>query len=94
MVTCCNDHDICYDTCGEKKELCDFEFKKCLYTACRRNDIVSGLTGGKGCKVVAKLSFTATMTLGCKSYLDSQEEACTCIPRKKKYTRGGKSGEL
>lgn len=23
MENCCNDHDICYDTCNKDKELCD-----------------------------------------------------------------------
>jgi len=38
--------------------------------------------------------FMGTITLGCKSYLDSQKEACYCAPRKKKYTAGGEFGDL
>lgn len=34
METCCNDHDICYDTCNSDKELCDLDFKgACTSTA-------------------------------------------------------------
>lgn len=34
MSTCCDDHDICYDTCNRDKELCDLDFKRCLYNYC------------------------------------------------------------
>lgn len=34
METCCNAHDICYDTCSSDKELCDLDFKRCLYKYC------------------------------------------------------------
>lgn len=48
------------------------------------------------CKAAAKVLFTGTLTLGCKSYIDAQSKACYCAPGKKdykyKYTRG--EGEL
>lgn len=34
MTICCDAHDICYDTCNSDKELCDIEFKRCLYKYC------------------------------------------------------------
>lgn len=34
MTKCCDSHDICYDTCNSDKELCDIEFKRCLYKYC------------------------------------------------------------
>ncbi|CRL01605.1 CLUMA_CG014167, isoform A [Clunio marinus] len=84
MARCCDAHDICYDTCNSDKELCDLEFKRCLYKYCdtfekgSAADIVM-----KGCKAAAKMLFTGTMTLGCKSYLDSQQRACYCPPTSK-----------
>lgn len=87
METCCNNHDICYDTCNQDKELCDLEFKRCLYRYCDKSSANwSGCSGkspigaavAKGCKAAAKMLFTGTMTLGCRSYLDSQERACYC----------------
>ncbi|KAF4516920.1 hypothetical protein B566_EDAN008009 [Ephemera danica] len=39
------------------------------------------------CKAAAKMLFTGTMTLGCKSYIDSQTNACYCLPPKKGYTK-------
>lgn len=32
----------------------------------------------KGCKAASKMLFTGTITLGCKSYLDSQGRSCHC----------------
>lgn len=79
MARCCDAHDICYDTCNSDKELCDLDFKRCLYKFC---DTFEKSTAGdvliKGCKAAAKMLFTGTMTLGCKSYLDAQQRACFC----------------
>lgn len=36
FVNCCNDHDLCYETCGSDKDECDLKFKKCLYKTCTR----------------------------------------------------------
>lgn len=79
MEECCNAHDICYDTCNSDKELCDLDFKRCLYKYCDsyEKSIVNDLVV-KGCKGAAKMLFTGTLTLGCKSYLDSQARACYC----------------
>lgn len=79
MARCCDAHDICYDTCNSDKELCDLDFKRCLYKYC--DTFEKGPTGEmliKGCKAGAKMLFTGTMTLGCKSYLDAQQKACYC----------------
>lgn len=34
MTTCCNQHDMCYDTCGTNKYDCDSEFRLCLHGIC------------------------------------------------------------
>lgn len=79
MENCCNDHDICYDTCNKDKELCDIEFKRCLYNYCDSHEKSAvGTIVTKGCKTAAKMLFTGTITLGCKSYLDAQERSCYC----------------
>lgn len=79
MEQCCNAHDICYETCNSDKELCDLDFKRCLYKYCDNSEksIVNDLVT-KGCKGAAKMLFTGTLTLGCKSYLDSQKRSCYC----------------
>lgn len=83
MENCCNEHDICYDTCNSNKDLCDLDFKRCLYKYC---ETIEKSIGSEylitGCKAAAKVLFTGTLTLGCKSYLDSQKRSCYCAPPK------------
>lgn len=79
MAKCCETHDICYDTCNSDKELCDLDFKRCLYKYCDSFEkTTSGEMLNKGCKAAAKMLFTGTLTLGCKSFLDAQKRACFC----------------
>lgn len=47
-----------------------------------------------GCKGAAKLLFTGTLTLGCKSYLDAQKNSCHCPPSKNKYKKYPGDGDL
>lgn len=35
MTKCCNQHDRCYDTCGNTKQECDEMFQYCLSVICR-----------------------------------------------------------
>ena len=81
MEDCCNKHDFCYDSCGSDKEECDKTFKKCLYSTCNDDDYFGDIISEKKCKGGAKLLYTATMALGCKSYKDAQRNACICIPK-------------
>ncbi|XP_050311107.1 group XIIA secretory phospholipase A2-like isoform X3 [Anthonomus grandis grandis] len=101
MEECCNTHDICYDTCNADKEVCDLDFKRCLYRHCDGySKSVGGQAMTKTCKGAAKVLFTGTLTFGCKSYKDAQKNACYCddIRRRKdkksKYTSGGDRSEL
>lgn len=91
MENCCNAHDICYDTCNKDKELCDLDFKRCLYNYCETLDSTAtvGSLVKKGCKTAAKLLSTGTLTLGCKSYLDSQERACYCPGQQQQQQKNG-----
>lgn len=88
MTECCNQHDLCYDTCNNLKENCDNLFKSCLYKLCDNASKIDTLV--KACKVAASM-VGGSMTLGCKSYLESQKKSCYCPPsdKKKKYTAGG-----
>lgn len=90
MDNCCDEHDICYDTCNKDKELCDIEFKRCLYNYCDQYEktAVGGDIVVTGCKGAAKMLFTTTLTLGCRSFLDAQAKACYCGAA----PSGGKSG--
>nr|CAI5860571.1 unnamed protein product [Callosobruchus analis] len=81
MKKCCDAHDICYDTCRKDKEMCDVDFKRCLYKYCDTYEkSTAGNTIVKTCKGAAKMLSTSTLALGCKSYLDAQARACYCPP--------------
>uniref|UniRef100_A0A7G3AJ70 Putative group xii secretory phospholipase a2 n=1 Tax=Lutzomyia longipalpis TaxID=7200 RepID=A0A7G3AJ70_LUTLO len=92
MEKCCNAHDICYGTCNTDKELCDAEFKKCLYHQCEQNRNFNELQL-RGCKATAKLLFTGTLALGCPAFLAAQEKSCYCSGTKRRKTRKD-GGEL
>ncbi|CAG7816500.1 unnamed protein product [Allacma fusca] len=78
FVHCCNDHDICYETCGLDKDECDLKFKKCLYKKCKANKDTMGKLQYKGCQAGAKILYTGTTALGCKPYINAQRSACVC----------------
>ncbi|XP_042214154.1 group XIIA secretory phospholipase A2-like [Homarus americanus] len=82
MVDCCNDHDICYDTCGRDKEDCDKIFKRCLYNTCKITQNEMDILTNKKCKGGAKLLYTATVALGCTPFKEAQHSACRCVPVK------------
>lgn len=58
MKKCCDQHDICYDTCNNDKEVCDMEFKRCLYRYC---DSYEGTVGANSI-IKGKISY-ALLTL-------------------------------
>ena len=45
MTSCCDAHDICYDTCNKDRDQCDEDFKKCLDDMCEK--LKSGITGNQ-----------------------------------------------
>lgn len=83
LTRCCNEHDVCYDTCNREKEKCDYTFKSCLYGICEKYKETVGPELLSACKVAAKGMFTGTVALGCKAYKDSQERACYCRGKRK-----------
>ncbi|UJR07138.1 hypothetical protein I4U23_011426 [Adineta vaga] len=36
LISCCNAHDRCYDTCGRTQASCDNDFRVCLNSVCGR----------------------------------------------------------
>ncbi|KAF5306265.1 hypothetical protein FQA39_LY08963 [Lamprigera yunnana] len=98
MIKCCNQHDICYDTCNTNKEVCDVDFKQCLYRFCDSYEKNVGDKVVKACKGTAKILFTGTLALGCKAYLDAQEKACYCPSygwkKEHKQSKYGRGDEL
>ncbi|XP_019389666.1 PREDICTED: group XIIA secretory phospholipase A2 [Crocodylus porosus] len=79
MTKCCNQHDRCYDTCGNKKNECDEQFQYCLSKICREVQRTLGISESvQACESTVQLVFDAVIHLGCKPYLDSQRAACMC----------------
>ncbi|XP_028585441.2 group XIIB secretory phospholipase A2-like protein isoform X2 [Podarcis muralis] len=79
MTKCCNQLDICYDTCGANKYRCDAKFRWCLQSICsdlkRSLGFVSKVAA---CESVADTVFKTVRTLGCRPFMDSQRSACIC----------------
>ncbi|XP_067853022.1 group XIIA secretory phospholipase A2 isoform X1 [Heptranchias perlo] len=79
MTKCCNQHDRCYDTCGNTKQDCDEVFQYCLSVICRNVQKTLGMDATvQACENAVELLFNAVMHLGCKPYLDSQRGSCMC----------------
>ncbi|XP_066597899.1 group XIIA secretory phospholipase A2 [Prorops nasuta] len=93
MTKCCDAHDICYDTCNIDKEKCDLEFKRCLYKYCDGYQSTSTKIVNT-CKAAAKMLFTGTTALGCKSYIDAQKQACFCPDKTDKKKRSKKAADV
>ncbi|XP_021255654.1 group XIIB secretory phospholipase A2-like protein isoform X2 [Numida meleagris] len=79
MTKCCNQLDICYDTCGANKYRCDAKFRWCLHSIC--SDLKRSLgfvSKVEACESVADTVFNAVWTLGCRPFMNSQRSACIC----------------
>ncbi|KAH9363763.1 hypothetical protein HPB48_020105 [Haemaphysalis longicornis] len=74
--TCCNEHDLCYDTCLADKARCDSDFEQCMSHVCGTK--VTKAAARESCASTANLFITMTRNLGCEPFLQSQRSACTC----------------
>ncbi|KAG7269454.1 hypothetical protein CRUP_029167 [Coryphaenoides rupestris] len=79
MTKCCNQLDVCYDTCGSNKYRCDSKFRWCLHSIC--SDLKKSLgfvSKAEACETVADTMFNTVWTLGCRPYMNSQRASCIC----------------
>lgn len=79
MTQCCNQLDMCYDTCGTSKYDCDSTFRSCLHDIC--GDLKASLgfaSKAQTCESVADALYNTVWTLGCRPYMNSQRAACVC----------------
>ncbi|XP_071337098.1 group XIIB secretory phospholipase A2-like protein isoform X4 [Trachinotus anak] len=79
MTECCNQLDVCYDTCGTSKYDCDSKFRSCLHGIC--SDLKTSLGFGakvQACESMADALYNTVWTLGCRPYMNSQRAACIC----------------
>ncbi|XP_030298530.1 group XIIB secretory phospholipase A2-like protein isoform X2 [Sparus aurata] len=79
MTQCCNQLDVCYDTCGTSKYDCDSKFRSCLHGICSDlNKSLGFVNRVQACETMADTLFNTVWTLGCRSYMNSQRAACFC----------------
>lgn len=79
MTKCCNQLDVCYDTCGSNKYRCDSKFRWCLHSIC--SDLKKSLgfvSKVEACETLADTLFNTVWTLGCRPYMNSQRASCLC----------------
>lgn len=76
FVNCCNEHDVCYGTCGMKKDDCDTDFRKCMLQWCsKRHKKTEKL---EACEKRGNIFATTTKIGGCRNYREAQKGACLC----------------
>ncbi|XP_053189098.1 group XIIB secretory phospholipase A2-like protein isoform X1 [Scomber japonicus] len=79
MTQCCNQLDVCYDTCGTSKNDCDSVLRSCLHGIC--SDLKKSLgfvSKVQACESMADAVYNTVGTLGCRPYMNSQRAACIC----------------
>ncbi|XP_053292180.1 group XIIB secretory phospholipase A2-like protein isoform X2 [Pleuronectes platessa] len=80
MTKCCDQLDMCYDTCGTSKSDCDALFRSCLLDIC--SDLRKSLgfvSQVQACDSMADVLHNTVGTLGCRPYMNSQRAACVCV---------------
>ncbi|KAM4607606.1 group XIIB secretory phospholipase A2-like protein isoform 2-T2 [Polymixia lowei] len=79
MTKCCDQLDVCYDTCGANKYRCDAKFRWCLHGIC--SDLKKSLgfvSKVQTCESMADTLYNTVWALGCRPYMNSQRAACFC----------------
>ena len=82
--SCCNRHDICYDTCNSDRTKCDDDFKTCLRYACDLESVHSQHNKKKlqQCHQMVDIMHSGTVGLGCTAFKEAQRNACLCNGKK------------
>lgn len=77
----CNQHDLCYGTCGSDKDICDTQFHNSMLHACDRQfgggGLGSGLAHGM-CTTLADDYWAAVVLGGQGAWTSAQQDACEC----------------
>ncbi|CAF0716878.1 unnamed protein product [Adineta steineri] len=71
LIVCCNEHDLCYDTCGQKQFTCDTTFLHCMIQACQQ---LSPLTNTDRCQTNARILFWFVFFAGQSAYQQAQQQ--------------------
>ena len=64
MSSCCDEHDLCYGTCGMSQAFCDQQLRQCMQSQASL----------PGCQTTIDISSLVVGALGCSYYTDAQDE--------------------
>ena len=73
----CNEHDICYGTCGTSRAACDGEFFEDLGSICSRN-LQRGEGGFTRCLSLTYVYWQTSVRFGQGPFDHAQRHACAC----------------
>lgn len=70
----CNNHDLCYENCGETHKSCDIEFRNVGHSICNKKHDSS--VQQRLCKTVVDDMYKLVRKFGNKAFRRSQEKNC------------------
>jgi hypothetical protein len=71
----CNNHDLCYNKCGETQASCDDEFREMMFSSC--NDTRDNRVANLSCKATAYTMYALVHKYGAEAYDAAQKQfAC------------------
>merc|ERR1712098_319516 len=73
--SCCEEHDICYGSCGTSRTQCDNDFYSCMYCICQDE---GNFLDREFCEELACSYYELVDEFGCFSFNGGQEDACIC----------------
>ncbi|CAF1019007.1 unnamed protein product [Rotaria sp. Silwood1] len=79
LIGCCNEHDLCYDTCGKTQFICDTTFLNCMTEACKNLSLSSDISR---CQGDARILFWLVFFGGQPSYEQAQQQHNCTISKK------------
>lgn len=79
---CCDLLDTCFDVCGSTHSTCHAKFYHCVMRVCSAVPQPSE----EGCRTHGHMLFFASFFLSLTKFIESQQRACTCVPREKAMT--------
>ncbi|KAG2387201.1 hypothetical protein C9374_001533 [Naegleria lovaniensis] len=80
FTPCCNEHDKCYETCGNSRETCDQIMYKCMVNTCNKL-YSSSFAKRSWCKLKAegiKMGLKPDSDVTCTAFASAQQRACDC----------------
>lgn len=78
---CCNYHDVCYMSCGMRRNACDEALKECLVGSCPRT------LDEEHCRKTGNMFYMDRKFYGCTHYRQSQKDLCNCYSPEEAHER-------